>query len=105
MAKKEKVNPVLTIREQIRKIALEEGVSPALAIRVAECESSLNPNAVHRNFNGTCDRGIFQWNNYWHPEVTDEMAFDVKTATRLFCQAYLEGHLDWWNSSRKCWSK
>lgn len=93
-----------TVEETIRRVAKDEGVDPSLAIRVAKCESGLNPGAKNVNTNGSVDRGVFQWNNRWHPEVTDEMAFDTEKATRAFCKAFKEGHLDWWNASKKCWN-
>jgi hypothetical protein len=94
-----------TIEEMIRRIAAEEGVDPDLAVRVALCESGLDPKAKHLNPDGTIDRGLYQWNDYWHPEVSDADAYDPEKATRLFCKAVREGHLNWWNSSRSCWEK
>ena len=94
-----------SVESMIRRIAIENGVDQELAVRVARCESGLKPNAVNINTTGSKDRGIFQWNDYYHPEITDKMAFDVKTATELFCKAIKEGHLDWWNASRKCWDQ
>jgi hypothetical protein len=94
-----------TIEEMIRRIAAEEGIDPDLAVRVALCESGLDPKARHLNKDGSIDRGLYQWNDYWHPEVSDADAYDPEKATRLFCKAVREGHLNWWNSSRKCWEK
>lgn len=93
-----------TIEDIIRKIARSETVDPALALRVAKCESGLNPAAQNINTNGSIDRGLFQWNDRWHPEITDEIAFDVEKSTRAFCRAFKEGHLSWWNATKKCWN-
>jgi len=76
-----------TVEQTIRRIAKLNGVDPELAIRIAKCESSLNPNAININKTGSKDRGVFQWNDFWHPDITDKMAFDVETATKLFCDA------------------
>jgi len=92
-----------TIEEIIRIIAKEESVDPDLAVRVAKCESGLNPAATNTNLNGTIDRGLYQWNTKWHPEISDEVAFDAEKATRAFCKAFKEGHLDWWNATKECW--
>jgi hypothetical protein len=89
----------------IRKIAIREGVDPDLAVKVAKCESNLNWAAINTNTDGSRDRGLYQINNKWHPDVSDEMAFNPITATEFFCKAFKEGHLDWWNSSKKCWEK
>ena len=56
----------------------------------------LDPFAVNDNFSWGGkgrDRGIFQISDYWHPTVTDEMAFDFKQnidyAYRMFVN---DGH-------------
>jgi hypothetical protein len=95
-----------SIEQTIRKIAKEEGVDPDLAVRVAKCENAkLDPKAINVNKDGSKDRGLFQINDKWHPEVSDEQAFDPIFSTRFFCKAFKEGHLNWWNASRNCWKK
>jgi len=103
MQKQRRPDPAETIEEMIRRIANEEKVDEDLAVRVALCESNLDPKARRINRNGTIDRGLYQWNDFWHPEVSDEEAYDPEKATRLFCKAVREGHLNWWNASRSCW--
>ncbi len=94
-----------TTKSLIKKIAVAEGVDPELAVRVAQCESNFDIMAINTNKDGSRDRGLFQWNSKWHPEVSDEQAFNPITATQLFCKAFKENHLDWWNATRKCWEK
>ena len=94
-----------TIEQTIRDIAKEEGVDPELAVKVAKCESGLNPNARNINKSGSIDRGLYQWNNFYHPEITDAMAYDPYLATQAFCKAIREGHISWWNASKQCWNK
>jgi hypothetical protein len=91
------------IEKIIRAICKAEGVDENLAVKVAKCESGLNCLAINVNTTGSKDRGIFQWNDKYHPDITDEMAFNPITATKLFCKAVREGHIDWWNASKKCW--
>jgi len=105
LAKKSTAADSESVAETIERIAKEEGVNSELAVRVAKCESSLNPTAINRNTNGSLDRGLFQWNDRWHPEVTDDMAFDVVLSTRAFCKAAREGHMDWWKATKHCWNK
>lgn len=99
------------IKALITEIANAMGVSPKLALAVCQCESSFKPTAVlyNKKADGTVssvDRGLYQWNSKYHPQITDEMAFDPKTATRLFCQAIKDGKLDaYWSASKPCWSK
>jgi len=92
-----------TVEQIIRRVAKDEGVDFDLAVRVAKCESGLNPGAVHINPQGSVDRGLFQINSRWHKEVLDEIAFDAEGSTRFFCKAFKEGHLSWWSASKKCW--
>jgi len=96
----EKKSPEIIIRE----IASKEKVDQDLAVRVAKCESGLDIKAVHTNTTGTRDRGLFQINDYYHPEVTDAQAFDPVFSTEFFCKAVKAGHLSWWDSSKKCWN-
>ncbi len=101
-----KPEPAKTMEEIIRMIAKAEEVDPDLAVRVAKCENlELNPKAVNTNADSSRDRGLFQINDKWHPEVSDKMAFDPVLATQFFCTAFKEGHLDWWNATKKCWGK
>ena len=94
-----------TTEEQIREVATLAGVDANLAIRVAKCESSLKIKAVNINTDGSMDRGIFQINNKYHPEVSDEDAFDITKATQFFCTALKGGKLSWWDASKDCWNK
>lgn len=94
-----------SIEERIRTIAREYGVDEELAVRVAKAESSLDPLAINKNSPQSIDRGLYQINSFYHPEVTDEQAFDVDFSTRFFCQAVKDGNLNWWNASRKIWDK
>lgn len=101
---KEIVVPVKSITEQIiRKVSKEESVDPDLAVRVAKCESNLECKAVGINNDGSRDRGLYQINDKWHPEVSDEEAFNPILATRFFCKAFKSGNLSWWNATKKCW--
>jgi len=102
----EKKTPRRKINEQIiRKVAKEEQVDPDLAVRVATCESNLDDQAINTNEKGSQDRGLFQINDKYHPEVSDADAFNPITATTFFCKAFKEGHLSWWNATKSCWDK
>lgn len=90
------------IISSIKKIAMEMDVDPELARRVAKCESGYILTAVCQN-KGSRDRGLYQWNDYYHPDITDKMAFDPEISCRLFCKAIKNGRLSWWSASRACW--
>ena len=51
------------IQQQIIQAAQEYDVPPALALAVAQQESSFNPNATATNKNGSTDYGVFQINS------------------------------------------
>ena len=103
-SKEEEKKTVSTdIEALIRKIAKEEGVDEDLAVRVARAESALNPKARCVNGKGSIDRGLYQINSFYHPEVTDEEADDPEFAIRFFCQAVKDGNLSWWNASKAKW--
>jgi len=101
----EKKKLVESVTDVIKRVCKSEFVDPALALRVAQCESSLNPKAISKNSNKSIDRGVFQWNDKWHPEITDICAFDVECATRAFCKAFKGGNLEWWKATKSCWDK
>ena len=50
-------------------------------VSIALAESGLDANAQNcNNPGGSCDRGIVQVNSHWHPEVTDQCAYDPACA-------------------------
>lgn len=101
----ESPQPTRSIEQTIRAICEQEGVDPDLGVRVAKCESGLVSTATNTNRDGSLDRGCFQINNKYHPEVTETQAFDVDFATKWFCKAVKDGNLSWWDASKTCWSK
>lgn len=98
-----------TIEEIIKETALEEGIEPELAVAVAKCEGGItNAKITRQNTDShhSIDRGVFQFNSYWHKEVTDEEAFDPKLATIAFCNIVKSGGLDaTWYLSEPNWKK
>lgn len=88
------------IEGMIRQIADEMDFQwPDYLVRLATCESNLNPDATHDN--GTSvDRGLFQINNYFHSEVSDEQAFDPNYATRWTINMINNGQQHQWTCDR-----
>jgi len=97
------------IRKSIRIICDEEGLTVAqknMCCDIAACESGFNINAKLVNSVKSVDRGLFQWNSYWHPEITDEIAYNPEKNTRLACKAIKQGKSKvYWSASMKCWNK
>ena len=88
------------IEQQIRDIAKETGFKwPDYLVKLAKCESSLRPNAINNKNNNPSwskDRGLFQINDYWHSNVTDECAFDVECATKYTMDKINAGYQKLW---------
>jgi hypothetical protein len=66
---------------QVYKLALDQGLSPEAAITataIAYVESGFRTDAVGTNTDShrSQDRGLWQINNYWNPDVSDQCAFD-----------------------------
>lgn len=99
---------VLSARERVAEIisevARQEGFKDKdLLIRIAKAESSLN--AGIRGRVDSRDRGTFQINAYWNPQVSDECAFCVWCSTRWAISEVNNGNLWKWNASRHNWNK
>jgi hypothetical protein len=103
LEKNQKPQTTEDVLDIMKRVCQEEGVPFNLAYWVAWAESQLDPYAINVNRNYSLDRGLFQWNSKWHPEVSNRQAFDVEEATRLFCRAVKQGHLNWWDASRPLW--
>lgn len=89
---------------KIREIADEMDFKwPDYLVRLAIYESSLNPKAIHKNNNGTTDRGLFQWNdkNPPLPGVDDKCAFDIDCSTRMTIKAINMGLQSRWMADKK----
>ena len=93
----------INIEDKIKSKATEMGIDPELAVRVAKAESGLNPKATNTNKDGSIDRGIYQINSKWHPEVSESQAFDVDFSINFFCQAVKDGHISWWDATKPVW--
>lgn len=76
--------------------ATEEGVSPAVVKKVIECESQYNVNALGDSGHS---RGLVQIHNKYHPEVSDEEAYDAQFAVDFLVQKLKEGRGKEWT----CW--
>ena len=71
----------------------------ALAVAIARAESSFRPwiTNTEGNTHGT-DRGLFQLNDYWHPEVSDACSFSASCNTRAAARVskYSTKWSEWW---------
>lgn len=70
-----------------------------LAIKVARCESHLNPKAINK---GSSARGLFQVMQSWH-KIDQKWLFDPVINTRVAHKLYQEQGWVPWEASRHCW--
>lgn len=84
-----------TLRD-LRRLARQMGFrKPKVAAAIAMAESSGDPLAVGKNRKPKSkDRGLFQINDRWHPEVSDRCAFDARCNAREAFRIS-EGGRDW----------
>jgi len=88
----------------IREVAKQENYgNPELAIAIARAESRLNPDI--RGEADKRDRGLYQINSHFNPEVTDQCAFDPICATKWTIKELKAGRAWKWNASKYKWGK
>ena len=83
--------------EIIRQIAQEHNFQwPDYLIRLADCESKLNQFALNNNGIHGIDRGIFQINDRYQPQISNECAFDIRCATEFTMEKINQGFQELW---------
>lgn len=88
----------MVVANQIREIARQEGfVEKELLVKLAFCESSLNPTAKGDNGDSL---GLFQINSRWH-DLPDEERMDIKKSTLWTIDQIEQGNLNIWTCGRK----
>lgn len=96
------------VRHNIRVIGDEFNFNPHwkdLLCDIGRCESGFNPNARLVNSAKSIDRGLYQWNSWYHPEITDAIAYDPAQNTRLACKALIAKKATaYWSASKPCWN-
>jgi len=80
----------------IEDVCNEEGFDLELAVKIAACESYINPYFIGLNNNGSIDRGVFALNSEHYGQIPNECAFNVECATRIFVQQAKAGKINDW---------
>jgi hypothetical protein len=83
----------------IQAQALKHGVSPKLALWIVRHESQFNPQAKG---DGEASRGLWQISKIYHPEVSDAMAFNVRSSTQWSLERIKSGKANEWSTYRFC---
>lgn len=98
------ITSVPDVEVKIRQIAKAEGFKwPDYLVRLAHCESRLDPNAVNDKGNypkWSKDRGLMQFNSHWQRRVSDECAFDITCATKTAIKMINNGQQHLWACDR-----
>src|SRR5665213_1844427 len=89
----------LAVKAYVRTQAVEHGVNPALALWIVKHESQFNPRAKG---DGEASRGLWQISRIYHPEVSDAMAFNVRSSTQWSLERIREGKANEWSTYRFC---
>lgn len=91
----------LTEKEDMRAYAVrearEEGVSSSVVLAVIQCESQWHVFALGDHGHS---RGLVQIHNLYHPEVSDEEAYDPKFAIHFLIGALKKGQGNQWTCYR-----
>lgn len=90
------------IKQEIAFVFHEE---PNTFIRIAECESELNPKAHNEE---TDDFGILQINKHYHGDEMESLGLDpldVKDNLTFGRRLYDESGKSPWSASRHCWKE
>lgn len=98
----EEAEPPLTGKgeyvEYATKKAVEANISPSVVLSVIECESQWNERAIG---DGTHSRGLAQIHNLYHPDISDEEAYDARFAIDFLVENIAEGRGNMWTCYRK----
>ena len=100
--------PVTGVEQIIREAARKYGISEDYLVKIAKCESSMNPNAVNYGYseNGKdFPSGLFQHlNNYWPARATKygyhgASVFDAEANASVTAQMLKDGLSYLWECS------
>jgi hypothetical protein len=87
----------MSVENQIRSIAKEMNFKwENYLVKLAWCESRFKPLALNNNGAYGIDRGLFQINDKYHKEVSNECSFSVACSTKWTINAINNGHQNWW---------
>lgn len=82
-------------RAMANRIAVSHGISTTTFSNLITSESNWNPTLTN-NANGSNDRGIVQISGKWHPEVSDDCAYDTSCALEWAAKRIKDGYIYEW---------
>lgn len=101
------VVPGVAAKDCFTQAGERHGIDPLLLVAIAKIESSLNPNAINYNRNGTYDIGLMQINSthlprliktgVTHKRLIDEPCTSIDTGASILA-GFIERHGYTWNA-------
>lgn len=99
------------VRGFVREYAILQGIDPERALFILHKESqdcfrggAFNPTVRGDDGNGV-SRGCWQISRRWHPEISDECAYDLICSTIFSIDRIKKGYINEWSTwkHRKAW--
>lgn len=91
--------PPQTVNEKITTYAKKYNVSSSLMTEIIKKESNFNPNAIgDKHIKCGHSRGLVQISKCYHPEISDEKAFDVDFSIEYLAKELSKGHCRQWST-------
>jgi hypothetical protein len=87
------------VKAYVETQARKYGVDPLLALWITRHESQFNPRAKG---DGEASRGLWQISRIYHPEVSDETAFNVASSTEWSLERIRAGKTREWSTYHFC---
>lgn len=91
------------IKQEVLGMIYDAGLNPEEADKIIQCESQWQPDAHSVNWKGKqgVDRGLWQINSLYHPEVSNADAYNYIKATEHAIRIYKErGNWSAWACSK-----
>lgn len=87
-----------TLEQMVERVAKEEDFKwVGYMKRLIYCESRWDVYALNDNGAYGIDRGLLQWNTKYHPEITNEMAFNPEISVREAMRLIKNGGQKQWS--------
>ena len=87
------------LKAYVQAQAEAHGINPKLALWIVQHESSFDPT---RNGDDGQSRGLWQISSIYHPEVSNQCAFDPSCSTQWSLAWIVKGNVMQWSSFRFC---
>ena len=87
-----------TWQDEVNEMLRKAGLDVYVADQIIWGESRWDVKALHKNRDGSVDRGLWQISSYYHPEVSKNCAYDFRCATVEAIRIQKEKGWDEWSA-------